>query len=131
MTAFESAYQTVLQYATPTVQNLLRSEIPRIRRAVNDEAQKFGEELGAYIEKQVAELAVAVEADSKRARESLDSILGDLKNKTEVRARDIKEAVKQLDEALDAYEKKWRGYGTTLREVVKTGVKATGLPIPG
>lgn len=128
--AFESAYQSVLTYMSPNTRRVLDREIAAIEQNVSREVDKFGEQLGAYVEQVTKRTIQELKAEAATSRAKLDSAIAKLEKATEGSEDDLSKEVSALKKQLTDYEDKWTKAGKTLRKSVISAVStATGLPL--
>lgn len=104
---------------------ILEQQKERISKSVNDEIQGFGTELAQAVKERIDAFSREAVAELEEDKAELVKLINDLESLGIDRAR-----VATLRSDLNAYEKKWKGYGERTAGVVKAAIKSsTGIPI--
>jgi hypothetical protein len=119
-------YDSIHDYLPEDAKQILAAQIPRIREAITQDVEQFGQELGREVQREI-DATIKAATDANKA--SFDALKAQLIGLVAKDSTSLQNAVQQLSASLDDYEKRWRGVGESLQKVALGVVKSAGLPI--
>src|SRR5687768_11206502 len=120
-------FDSIREYVPEDAKAVLDRQIPAIRDEVKRSVDDFGKQLGDFVHKRIADLTIEQEREARDARVQYERALGDLKTQAGVDPAKIA----ALEQAITAYEERWRGLGEKIKGAALLAVRSTGIPIPG
>ena len=112
----ETYYQSIREYMPQDAQAALDRQIPMIRQQIQQEVAGFGERLATYIQETIA-------AETKRQDEELGAAIGRMKGLlSEIKSAPDATKADRLRDEIEAFEKRYRGLGESVRKVITTGL---------
>jgi hypothetical protein len=118
-------YDAIRSYVPEDAKRVLDEQVPVIRQRVADEIDAFTESLSTDIKKVLDENA---EEQTQHLRDLRATIAPTL-TALGAGSPELKETAKALQEALDAYESKFKTCGHAARSAVNGVAKAYGIPL--
>ncbi len=126
----DRAYESIRGYVPEDVKQVLSDQIPKIEKFVDDELEKFGEELSSHIQAEIDALIQKTEAEASQAQANMKTAVEAIRADIAANDHDLEAAVNQLETSLNEYEDRFRNIGEGIRKAALTAVKSTGIPIP-
>lgn len=125
----EDTYQSLVSFMPEDARKVLDTEIPRIRKQVSDDIDKFVTSIGIQMQAEFTKVAESVRKESEAPLASLDKIKESLASNT-AKAEDLARAADNLRKLAQEYQDKWTNVGATIRTTAITAARAAGLPVP-
>ena len=126
----DRAYVSIAAYVPEDARRILAEQVAKIEQFIDDEMNKFGEELAEHIGAVVGEVLEEATRDATTLRTELTAAIGEIRADMVANDKVLEGAVSKLERSLDQYETRFKQLGEGVRGAVVTAARASGIPIP-